>query len=235
MLSIIISKLNWFLPDCEQMLFFSVGLFKCTELRTFLDAFLDQNPERIFFWLTWQSPIFLQSSTPKLLVMICSVASQQPETLQHIFGCCYKCQKWQNKVIPQCFMLAFSLVLTKPHSFCELCLFFIYVYMSNFYPPSKILFPKLDPTDWRWVAVQSNDFKRLISYEIYSLFLACFSFSVHFFYLPQHSTCFTVNSVCPKEQNRIMLNRAISITMRDNIFSLLCLWQCLGQQNSRGP
>lgn len=70
MLSIIISKLNWFLTDSEQMLFFSVGLFKCMELCTFLHAFLDQNPEMILFGLTWQSPICLHSSTPKLLVMI---------------------------------------------------------------------------------------------------------------------------------------------------------------------
>lgn len=87
---IIISKLNWFLTDSEQMLFFSVGLFKCMELCTFLNAFLDQNPEMIFFWLTWWSPICLHSSTWKWLVMICSVVSQQAEMFQCIFGCCYK-------------------------------------------------------------------------------------------------------------------------------------------------
>lgn len=102
----------------------------------------------------------------------------------------------------------------------------IYFYMPRFYHHSKILFPKLDPTEWGWEAVQSTDFKRLISCEIYSLFLAYFY--VHFCYLAQHSTCFIVNSVCLKEENRSMLNHDTSVTVRDNIFSLLWLQKMSG-------
>lgn len=138
---------------------------------------------------------------------------------------------------PQHFRQAFSLSLSKP------CLSTAFVHFDLFFICTAFsITAKYDLQSQTQLAVGGNIqkagalFKALILKDslavkyIHSSQLV-FVLSVRFCYLAQHRTCFSVNSVCPKVKKCLIALNHISVTVRDNIFSLLCLQNCLGQQD----